>query len=110
MKHYRLLWLSCMAALLPSTMQAQDESFDLSSQRGEKQEVNMIPGKKIDHKGLVINPTPHEINIDEAQGLDIAQGVVIKDKQGKFANDLKFLNVATKASVKMDIPSHTLLT
>ena len=103
MKHYRLLWLSCMAALLPSTMQAQDESFDLSSQRGEKQEVNMIPGKKIDHKGLVINPTPHEINIDEAQGLDIAQGVVVKDKQGKFANDLKFLNVATKASVKMDI-------
>ena len=28
---------------------AQTESFDLSSQRGEKQDVNMVPGKLLDH-------------------------------------------------------------
>ena len=35
---------------------AQEEAFDLTSQRGEKQDVNVVPGKKLDHQGIVVNP------------------------------------------------------
>ena len=37
---------------------AQDNEFDLGSQRSEIQLVNPVPGNRIDHHGLVINPTP----------------------------------------------------
>lgn len=92
MAHYKLLCSALMAALFASAASAQESNFDLNSQRGEKQEVNMIPGKKLDHKGLVINPTPHELQVDEALTINIANGVAVKDKQGKFAADLSFLH------------------
>ena len=103
MKISKILCFAWLATVLPAQLHAQDDSFDLSSQRGEKQEVNKIPGKKIDHKGLVINPTPHELTLDDQQRLSIGEGVVLKDKQGKFAGDVSFLRIAKKAPYKLTI-------
>lgn len=40
------------------------EEIDLSQQRHEEQVVKPVPGHKIDHKGIVINPTPQHISVD----------------------------------------------
>ena len=41
------------SVLFASIAFAQEESFDLSSQRSESQVVNPVPGKKVDHKGII---------------------------------------------------------
>ena len=105
------------AALIASaamTATAQDDGFDLSSQRGEVQEYNAVPGHKVDHQGLVINPTPQSMKRTNGV-LDIKKGIKVDDKQKKFAEDVDFLtqspsgvklsinfgeNVAKKAGVK----------
>lgn len=96
--------LMASAALIVSaamTASAQDDGFDLSSQRGEVQEYNAVPGKKLDHKGLVLNPTPQSLK--RAEGvLDITKGIALKDKQNKFAGDVDFLNLSPKG-VKLTI-------
>ena len=81
---------------------AQDNGFDLSSQRGEKQDVNMVPGHKIDHHGIVVNPTPHNFDVNQQQWLSLAGGVNIQDKQNKFGADLGFLT-ANKKGVRLTI-------
>ena len=95
-----------MAALIALTMgaaaQAQDDAFDLSSQRGEKQDVNMVPGHKVDHQGIIVNPTPHALNVDRNSRLDISAGISLNDKQGKFAGDIAFLQ-QTKKGVRLSI-------
>ena len=103
MKISKILCFAWLATVLPAQLHAQDDSFDLSSQRGEKQEVNKIPGKKIDHKGLVINPTPHELTLDDQQRLSIGEGVVLMDKQGKFDGEVSFLRIAKIAPYKLTI-------
>ena len=70
-----------------STM-AQEEAFDLTSQRGEKQDVNVVPGKKLDHQGIVVNPTPHNLDIDRQNWISFENGLNIQDKQKRFADDL----------------------
>jgi len=95
--------LSAMFAMACSaTVFAQDDSFDLSSQRGEKQDVNMVPGKKINHHGIIVNPTPHNFSVDAQQLIDLSQGVNVVDKQKKFANDLGFVK-QNKKGVKLTI-------
>ena len=42
--------LTALLAAAFSGVQAQDDGFDLSSQRGEKQDVNVVPGMKLDHR------------------------------------------------------------
>lgn len=81
---------------------AQDNDFDFSTQRGESQVVNHVPGKKIDHKGLIINPTPHEISVDKSAKLPFAQGFAIKDAKKNFTTDLAFLTQNVKG-VKFSI-------
>lgn len=46
-----------ICALACSNLLAQEAEFDLSSQRLEIQQVLPVPGKKIDHQGIIINPT-----------------------------------------------------
>ena len=77
---------------------AQTESFDLNSQRGEKQDVNMVPGKKLDHHGIIVNPTPHNFNLDMQTWTDLSAGVKLIDKSGKFANDINFLKQNAKGT------------
>ena len=91
-----------ICAMACSNLFAQETEFDLSSQRLEIQQVLPVPGKKIDHQGIIINPTPHKLTVDRNNMLDIAGGLVLKDKQEKFAEDLKFLTL-TKKGVKLTI-------
>lgn len=91
-----------ICAMACSNLLAQETEFDLSSQRLEIQQVLPVPGKKIDHQGIIINPTPHKLTVDRNNMLDIAGGLVLKDKQEKFSEDLKFLTL-TKKGVKLTI-------
>ena len=55
MNKLRFMFAMALAATLSlGTAMAQD----LSSQRGESQDLGEILGHKVDHGGLVINPTP----------------------------------------------------
>ncbi|MCM1502156.1 MAG: beta-N-acetylglucosaminidase domain-containing protein [Bacteroidales bacterium] len=67
------------------------ESFDLSSQRSESQEIPPVPGMKLEHNGLIINPVPHKTKTVPGQFLDIAAGISLKDRTGRFADDFGFL-------------------
>ena len=49
-----------ICAMACSNLLAQETEFDLSSQRLEIQQVLPVPGKKIDHQGIIINPTPQQ--------------------------------------------------
>lgn len=75
---------------------AQDAEFDLSSQRLESQTISAVPGHKVDHKGLVLNPTPHLLNLDVAHAADFSAGFNVKDRQGAFTDDLSFLKIDRK--------------
>ena len=78
----------------------ETEEFDLSSQRSEEQNVFKVPGHKIDHNGLIINPTPHLLSLlDDELPLDITSGFSLKDKQGCFSSDFKFLPLQKKGVV-----------
>lgn len=84
------------ALLLCGAVSAQEAEFDLSAQRSESQSVLKVPGERIDHRGLAINPTPHAIAVDPAGRLDLSAGVVLKDPKHKFASDVDFLRLAPK--------------
>lgn len=81
------------AALSVSLAFAQTDEFDLSSQRSESQVVNPVPGQKINHKGLVINPTPHDIEVSDSKVLNIRRGLKLIDVKGKFKNDFGFAKI-----------------
>lgn len=78
------------AMILP----AMGEEVDLQLQRREDQTVNAVPGHKIDHQGIVINPTPQRMERDAAgRMLDVsAKPIAVKTKVGAKA--------ASKAGVK----------
>ena len=86
-------FFSAAAVLLATGIctSAQDDGFDLSSQRLEAQTIAKVPGHKVDHKGMVLNPVPHKIDIDADRSLDPAAGFRIKDRQGAFSGDFSFL-------------------
>lgn len=88
--------VGAICALACGNLFAQETEFDLSSQRLEIQQVLPVPGKKIDHHGIIINPTPHELTVNGNGVLDITGGVVLKDKQHKFSENLDFLTLAKK--------------
>ena len=85
-------------ALSLGTLHAQETEFDLSSQRSESQDVNKVPGMKIDHNGLIINPQPHSLNRIEGKQLNASNGFSLKDKQKAFDGDLSFLTMAKKGT------------
>ena len=92
LKGYTKLFSASAALLLMSgNVNAQEESFDLSSQRSEIQDVLPVPGKKIDHNGIIVNPVPHKMTIDSKNTLDVSLGFNVNDRQNKFGNDLKSL-------------------
>ncbi len=99
---HKILFTTLLMTALAANAQAQENGFDLNTQRSESQDVNMIPGKKIDHHGIIVNPTPHLLKVDETRWLNLAQGVAVVDKSNKFADDVKFLP-AGKGGVKLTI-------
>ena len=62
-------WLAAWVAgaLICGNLSAQETDFDLSSQRSEAQNILPVPGKKTDHQGIVISPTPHQITLRQRQ-------------------------------------------
>ncbi|MGL6021949.1 MAG: beta-N-acetylglucosaminidase domain-containing protein, partial [Chitinophagaceae bacterium] len=90
----RILFL--LFFLVHNSLNAQESTFDLSGQRSELQNIQKVTGMAIDHKGLLINPTPHKINMTTAGVLQLSKGVVLKDKKKIFTNDLNFLKLTKK--------------
>ena len=70
-----------------TTLSAQD----LSAQRGESQNLGGLFGEKLDHGGLVINPTPQSVKMLRAMPIDITGGVTLTGKAEEFASDIDFL-------------------
>lgn len=81
------LWPLMAAGLLfGGSICAQNNGFDLNSQRSESQEVNPIPGRIVDHHGLVINPTPHEMTETNDGEWSLTNGFDLSKTKGVFAN------------------------
>ena len=91
MKCSKVLTAWAVAMLACGSVWAQEAEFDLSSQRSESQDVLAVPGKKLDHGGIVVNPTPQQMTLDRAHVLDLSKGVNLKDRQGRFSADVPFL-------------------
>ena len=87
-KTLRTLALAVVTMALSLGASAQD----LSSQRGESQDLGGLFGEKIDHKGIVINPTPQEMERIEAEGICIKNGVALKGMAAEFSADIDFLS------------------
>lgn len=99
MKLKMILPVAAMAAavLFPSIpAMGQEGGFDLTSQRGEVQEYRDVDGKKLDHKGLIINPTPQSIERPLTGVLNASGGFSVKDKQKAFSGDMGFLRQMPK--------------
>lgn len=99
MKQKQLLVTFALGLTALSNVCAQEADFDLSSQRSEVQLVNPVPGKKIDHHGLIINPTPHFISILGDDKVDILKPmkVVVDKRKGllDYQKELSFLPLVT---------------
>lgn len=78
---------------------AQDEGFDLSSQRLESQLVPSIPGHKCDHKGMPLNPTPQQMEFNSHGHFTSDTVFKIKDPSGMFANDIDFITTGRKGII-----------
>ena len=96
MNRLRFMFALAIAATLSlGTAMAQD----LSSQRGESQDVGEMLGHKIDHGGLVLNPTPQHVYTLRSLPLDISKGVVLKGEAKKFAADIDFIKQSKKGAM-----------
>lgn len=105
MKNYTKVFSAGMACVLALPALAQEASFDLSSQRSEIQSVLKVPGQKLNHNGIIINPVPHIFNrLEDGGYADLSRGIVLKDKTKKLAYALNFLS-SDKNGVKVLIES-----
>lgn len=99
-------WAAC--ALIGSSLSAQEADFDLTTQRSEMQDVLAVPGKKLDHQGIIINPTPQKLVLNGKNKLDISSGIYLKDKLKKFSEDLGFVTLNKKGvELSIDFGSKT---
>lgn len=95
---FRTLCVAAVAFMAIATAGAQD----LQSQRGESQDVGRILGHKVDHAGLIINPTPQQCYMLRRPPVDISNGVSLKGSAKTFASDIDFLTFSKKG-VKLNI-------
>lgn len=102
MNNSKLLTTIAASLLLGGHLAAQETEFDLASQRSESQDVLPVPGRRVDHREFVINPTPHKISVDPSGFFDLTRGMKVKDHRGKFAETLGFL-ASTKSGPRLDI-------
>ena len=104
MNKYKKIFATVALCVVTATgaVFAQDSEFDLSSQRSERQDVNPVPGQVVDHKGIVINPQPHQMAVTPNQWINVGTGVNVVDKQKSFADDIDFVKT-NKKGVKLTI-------
>ncbi len=96
--HKNTLCAGIACILMCGNLSAQETNFDLTSQRSEKQDVLAVPGEKIEHQGIIINPTPQELVFNGNERLNISQGLILKDKQKKFTKELEFVTLSKKGA------------
>ena len=89
-----LLAVAVVAMMSLTVVVAQD----LSSQRGEKQDVGVLLGHKVDYGGLVINPTPQHLYTLRSLPLDITNGVTLKGEAQNFAAEIDFIKQSRKGA------------
>lgn len=67
---------------------------DLSAQRKEVQSYRKVPGYYIDHKGIIINPTPHTLTVDSTVTVSVAIGFSPKGSlSSEFAGELAITGI-----------------
>ena len=102
MKQKKILVAFVLSLCTFTVVQAQENDFDLGSQRSEIQSITPVPGKKIDHHGLVINPTPRHLRLTSGNTVDISVGVHLIQPISKrkltsdYRNELTFLSLSSK--------------
>ena len=102
MKQKKILVAFVLSLCTFTVVQAQENDFDLGSQRSEIQSITPVPGKKIDHHGLVINPTPRHLRLTSGNTVDISAGVHLIQPISKrkltsdYRNELTFLSLFSK--------------
>ena len=102
MKQKKILVAFVLSLCTFTVVQAQENDFDLGSQRSEIQSITPVPGKKIDHHGLVINPTPRHLRLTSGNTVDISAGVHLIQPISKrkltsdYRNELTFLSLSSK--------------
>lgn len=96
MKLNRILAIAvAFAALAAVPVAAQ---VDLNSQRKEIQSFLKVPGQKVDHKGIILNPTPHRLTVDPTKTVNIADGFKPDAKfLADFAGDFTTVNLPSSA-------------
>lgn len=98
---FRMAALAACVGVVP-VLSAQD--FDFDSQRGERQVWQNVPGKVVDHHGLVVNPTPREMTTDRSQQVNVAGGIKPGKGCGAYSADIARLGIATGGKgMKLDI-------
>ena len=90
----RRILLIAIAAITSLTLSAQD----LGSQRGESQNLGGLFGNKIDHQGLIINPTPQALTLLQMPALDISGGVKLSKVALGYSRELEFLTINQKGA------------
>lgn len=67
---------------------------DWTEQRKEVQTFCKVPGEKIDHKGIILNPSPHVMTVDSAITIPLANGFNPKGLLStEFAGDLSGVGI-----------------
>lgn len=95
------VFVSMLCALLCCNLMAQE--VDLSAQRSEDQNISRIKMKSVKLEDWSINPTPQKITFKKnLKYLNVEKGFSLKDKHGKFADDLNFISLNPKG-VKLSI-------
>ena len=102
-KSRRLLSTGVALSLLAAGANAQENGFDLSSQRSEVQNVFKVPGFKVENRNFTVNPTPQEFTVAEEGSLDISKGFSLSGKYKMFADNTGFLQIAGKKGCRLKI-------
>lgn len=93
--NFNRILLTAVAAAAIATVPAAAQ-FDLNSQRKEVQSYLKVPGQKIDHHGIIINPTPHQLKVDSTHTINVADGFKPDAKMlADFAGDFTTLKLPT---------------
>ena len=88
----RLQLLTALVVALTATLSLSAQ--DLQSQRGESQDLGTLLGSKVDHQGLIINPTPQQIIHLRSMPVSIADGFMLRGKAKQFISDLDFVTLS----------------
>lgn len=89
----KLVFSAAIAAAFATAAPASAQ-FDLTTQRKEVQNFLKVPGHKVDHKGIIINPTPHELTVDSTKSVNIASGFNVDSKTFKaYQGDFTTLGI-----------------